>query len=459
MDIHKKLTLLFLGIVALILLLSSGAIYYFSAEYRSEDFYNRLLSKGQAAARLLLEVDEVDADLLRKIQENSPQSLYQEKLLIYNYQNEKLFSTDVEKVLRVDADLLDKIRLEGEVRYTDADHEVLGFMFIDTFDRIVVIAAAKDYYGLRKMSNLRLVLALVFAGGLLIASLLGWFYAGRALRPISKVVSEVRLIGVDNLHLRIDEGENADEIGRLAATFNEMLDRLEKGFTMQKNFIANASHELRTPLTVISGQLEVLLMQPRTEAEYQRTVQSVFEDIRSLNTMSNRLLLLAQAHSETARKDMNPERIDEVAWLARAEVLKRSDKYAVDILIDEDIESEEALTVNGNAQLLKTAVLNLMDNACKYSANHHVTLSIRSEGGSLLLIFADKGIGIPADEHAEIFEPFQRASNAITYTGRGIGLSLVKRIVELHNGHISLQSAVGEGSTFSVVLPLVGEGK
>lgn len=455
MDIRKRLTLLFLGIVALILLLSSGAIYFFSAEYRSEDFYNRLLNKGQAAARLLLEVDEVDADLLRKIQENSPQSLYQEKLLIYDYQNEKLFSTDVEEVLHVDDDLLDRIRLEGEVRYTDAGHEVLGFMFIDTFDRIVVIAAAKDYYGLRKMSNLRLVLALVFAGGLLIASLLGWFYAGRALRPISKVVSEVRLIGVDNLHLRIDQGENADEIGRLAATFNEMLDRLEKGFTMQKNFIANASHELRTPLTVISGQLEVLLMQSRTEAEYQRTVQSVYDDIRSLNAMSNRLLLLAQSHSETARKDTEPERIDEIAWLARAEVLKRSEQYSVDIVIDENIESDEQLTVKGNAQLLKTALLNLMDNACKYSNDHHVMVSIQCKGEVALLTFADKGIGIPADEVDGIFEPFQRASNAIIYTGRGIGLSLVKRIVELHGGRITLHSILGEGSTFSIELPLI----
>ncbi len=452
MEIRKKLTYLFVGIVALILLFSSLAIYYFSADHREEDFYNRLHNKGQNTAKLLLEVEEVDAALLQKIEAGSPQSLHEEKLVIYNYKDEILYSSDDSTELTITSDILNKIRLEDEIRYIDKGHEVLGFMFLDTYDRFVVIAAAKDVYGFRKISNLRLILIIVFAGGVVIATLLGWVYAGRALNPISKVVSEVEQISIANLDRRIDEGNSQDEIARLAATFNKMLSRLEKAFTMQKNFIANASHELRTPLTAISGQLEVMLMKDRTSDEYRQTMISVFEDIKNLNTTSNRLLLLAQASSEIARKDIKPVRIDEVAWLARAEVLKRDNKYSIDIVPDSTIDDEAKLKVNCNEQLLKTAIINLMDNGCKYSDNHHVRLDISFAQNQVRLKFSDHGIGIPPEDIKRIFEPFHRAGNAITYKGHGIGLSLVARIAELHEGVISVESEPGKGTVFTFIL-------
>jgi len=452
MEIRKKLTYLFVGIVALILLFSSLAIYYFSADHREEDFYNRLHNKGRNTAKLLLEVEEVDAALLQKIEAGSPQSLHEEKLVIYNYKDEILYSSDDFAELTITSEILDRIRLEDEIRYIDKGHEVLGFMFLDTYDRFVVIAAAKDVFGFRKISNLRLILIIVFAGGVVIATLLGWVYAGRALNPISKVVSEVEQISIANLDRRIDEGNSQDEIARLASTFNKMLSRLEKAFTMQKNFIANASHELRTPLTAITGQLEVMLMQERTSDEYRQTMVSVFEDIKNLNTTSNRLLLLAQASSEIARKDIKPVRIDEVAWLARTEVLKRDSKYNIDIVPDEGLDDAAKLTVSGNEQLLKTAITNLLDNGCKYSDNHHVRLDISFAQNQVILKFSDQGIGIPTEDIKRIFEPFHRASNAITYKGHGIGLSLVARIAELHEGVISVESEPEKGTVFTFIL-------
>ena len=154
MEIRKKLTYLFVGIVALILLFSSLAIYYFSADHREEDFYNRLHNKGRNTAKLLLEVEEVDAALLQKIEAGSPQSLHEEKLVIYNYKDEILYSSDDIAELTITSEILDRIRLENEIRYIDKGHEVLGFMFLDTYDRFVVIAAAKDVFGFRKISNL-----------------------------------------------------------------------------------------------------------------------------------------------------------------------------------------------------------------------------------------------------------------------------------------------------------------
>lgn len=456
MEIRKRLTYLFVVIVALILLLSSLAIYFFSADYRQEDFYNRLRSKGRNTAKLLIEVDEVNADLLLRIELDNPESLSEEKLIIYNYSNTVLFNTDQHNEIKVSQALLDEIRLEGEVKFETNGYEVLGSMFSDRYDRFVVITAAKDTYGLSKMKNLRNILFIVFISGIGLASLTGWIYAGRSLKPMSRVVSEVDRITISSLNLRLATEGSQDEIARLAATFNKMLDRLEKAFKMQKDFISNASHELRTPLTAITGQLEVLLLKPRNETEYTASIKSVLEDIKNLNRTSNRLLLLAQANSDSALSNMTPVRVDELTWQARSEVLRRDEKYQVEVTVSEEMDDEEYFMVNGNEQLLKTALINLMDNGCKYSDDNSVKVSMLNEFGMFVISFTNTGIGIHPLDLKQIWEPFNRGRNAMHRRGHGIGLSLVRRISEIHNGDIEVISELNTGATFTLSLPLNG---
>ncbi len=453
MQIRKKLTYRFITIVAVILLFSSLAVYVSSADYRKDDFYNRLINKASNTAKLLIEVEEVDAKLLHRIEDNNPMSLPEEKIVIFNYKNQRIFNTDNNGVLKITPALIDQIRLDGEIRYMEDGHEVVGFMFTDTYDRFVVIAAGKDIYGLGKLKNLRNILLFVFAISIIIVSISGWIYAGKALHPINKLVERVNNISITSLNLRLDEGDQQDEISQLAHTFNQMLERLEKAFNMQKNFIANASHELRTPLTAITGQLEVVLMKERNEAEYKETMASVLDDMKSLNNTSNRLLLLAQASSETSKVDFNPTRIDDLLWQAQQEILKRNPNYIIEIGFSETMEDEAQLTVTGNDQLLKTAVGNLMENGCKYSEDHKVQVFVLPRPKYLHIIFTDKGIGISADDLKQIFEPFHRGSNAVGYKGHGIGLSLVDRIVQLHSGRIDVTSNVGEGTSFTLILP------
>ncbi|NEN24858.1 HAMP domain-containing histidine kinase [Cryomorpha ignava] len=453
MEIRKRLTFLFVGIVAIILLLSSLSIFYFSSNYRQEDFYNRLRSKGRNTAKLLIEVEEVDAELLLRIELDNPESLSEEKIIIYNFANEILFNTDRDNIIQISSYLLDEIRLQGEVRFETKGYEVLGAMYTDRYDRFVVITAAKDTYGLSKLKNLRNILFIVFISGIGLASLTGWLYAGRALRPISRVVSEVDRITISSLNLRLKTDASEDEIARLATTFNKMLDRLEKAFKMQKDFISNASHELRTPLTAITGQIEVLLLKERSTSEYSETLHSVLDDIKNLNHTSNRLLLLAQASSESAISNLRPVRVDELIWQARTEVLKRSSLYQIKVNVAKEINDENKFLVNGNEQLLKTVLINLMDNGCKYSDNHTVEVSMYSDSGNLKTTFANTGIGIHSDDIHLIWEPFHRGRNALQRRGHGIGLSLVKRITEIHDGHIEVTSELNKGAVFILYLP------
>lgn len=454
MKIRTKLTLRFILIAAVIIALSSVLIYIFSAEYRESDFYERLTNKANNTAKLLIEVDEVDVALLRRIEQDNPVSLPSEKIIIYNYQDTILFSTDDTGVIQIDKERLDQIRLEDEIRWDQGEYEVLGFLYKGEYDRFVVVAAATDTFGFKRLNDLIFILFVVFAISIVIISASAWIYAGKALQPIANVIKQVDEISIASLNLRVDEGNGEDEIAKLAQTFNDMLSRLETSFLAQKNFISNASHELRTPLTAITGQLEVTLLNPRSPEEYKDVINSVLEDIKNLNTLSNRLLMLAQASSEEREKRMSPVRIDELLWQAKEDLLRRQDDLIINIDLDEQLDDEKNLTIRGDEQLIKTAVSNIMENGCKYSADKAVRVFIEASESGITLTFRDKGIGIPQEEISNIFEPFYRGANTKNVRGHGIGLSMVKGIIKLHKGTLHLVSIEGEGTVVTVSLPL-----
>ena len=369
MNIRNRITLRFILIVAIILMMASLLIYFFSADYRREEFYKRLQSKANNTAKLLIEVDEVDVPLLTKIEKDNPVSLPNEWIVIFDYKNEVLFRTDQQHSIPIDSALLNRIRLEDEVHFHTEEYEVLGFLFKGQYDRFTVVAGATDIYGFKKLQNLRTILLIVFIISIIGVSISGWFFSGKALQPISKVVQQVDDISITSLNLRVDEGNGRDEIAHLAGTFNRMLERLETAFKVQKNFIANASHELRTPLTAITGQLEVTLLNERSKSDYENVIHSVLDDIKSLNALSNRLLLLAQTSAEGLELKMMELRIDELVWQTRDELIRHNPAFNITIDIDYHLDDESKLTIKGDEQLVRTLLSNIIENGCKYSAN------------------------------------------------------------------------------------------
>jgi len=453
MNIRTRLTLQFTAIFTLIMLLSSLAIYYFSAQYRYQGFNEQLENKANILAKLLIDYDEINADLLLKIERNDPSSLPYQKLKVYDKNNMLLFTTDYDNTISISSVLLDKIWRGTTLNFNQNDFQVHTFIYNSTVGQYAVIAAAKDVAGFNKLHNLRDILMFVFAVSLIVIALSGWIYSGRALKPISNVVAQVDGITASHLDLRVEEGNSRDEIAQLAKTFNRMLDRIESAFKIQETFIANASHELRTPLAAITGQLEVTLMKEQSDDKYRNTLVSVLEDMRSLNQISNQLLLLAQTSGETQKSEIAKLRLDEMVWEARADLLRMKKNYTIDVIINEAIKHDSQLTVTGNEFLLKTAIINLMDNGCKYSNDWKVEIDIENKNGQLLLNFKDNGIGIDQKDLQFIYEPFFRGKNAKSFKGHGIGLSLVKRIVNLQNGTISISSILNKGSVFTLTFP------
>ena len=452
MNIRSRLTLQFLSIAAIIMILSSVATYLLSANYRRVDFYERLQNKANNTAKLLIEVDEVDATLLKKIEKDNPVSLPEERIIIFDFKNNIIFTTDENHALHTDIKLLNSIRLDGEIKYKQGNFEVLGFLFADKYDRFVVVAAASDIYGRKRIRNLTTILLVVVTVSLLLFLISGWLYAGRALKPITRIINEVNEISASSLNLRLHEGGGKDELEQLAHTFNNMLEHLETAFITQKNFIANASHELRTPLTSITGQLEFILMKPRSLGEYQNTLNSVFEDIRNLNMLSNRLLLLAHASSDIPESAFLPVRLDEITWQASEELQKYNPGYIVKINLDDALD-DETMTISGDEQLLKTAIHNLVENGCKYSDDHTVIVNLRYAKLAISIEFIDHGIGIGQDDLLQITKPFFRGSNVSKVRGSGIGLSLVDRVVKMHHGTMKITSELNKGTQVCLTFP------
>ena len=454
-NILTRLTFQFTYIVAVILIFFSFIIYYFSADYREFEFYSRLKLKAVNTAQLLIVVKEVDYNLMKIIDKNSINAFSNQQVLILDFEDHIIYNSSDGDSIVISKPQLDKIRQFKELRYHDGEKEVIGFLFTDKRDQYIVISSALDSYGLSKLNNLKWIILIGFLISIGLTVYSGRSYATRALKPMSEVINQVDKITISNLDMRVSEGNGTDEIAQLARTFNKMLERLDSAFEMQRSFVSNASHELRTPLTSITGQLEVSLMKSRSQEEYVAILESVLEDIKNLNALSNELLDLAKASSDISVIALHHLRIDEILWKARTELLEEKKAYKISIKFSEHIEDEKELTVLGNEHLLKIAIINLMDNACKFSQDNSLEVILTIEGKFIEVLFNDEGIGIDESEIKNIFHPFYRSKNVKNIPGSGLGLSLTDKIIKLHKGDISIESQIQKGTRVTVNIPFI----
>lgn len=455
MNILTKLTLRFFLIVASIMILFSLAVYTLSAEYREEEFYGRLENRALTTSRLLLNVEQVNKDLLRIIDKNSVPALPQEEILVFDKHYHLAYCSVDTPAQKFGIDILNKIKKEKKVRFTAGETEQFGVLYQQGNEEFITIASAYDRYGRNKLRNLKMILISGLFVGSVIVIVAGHWFASQALSPLSRMNSRISKITAGNLSERIDEGNKKDEIARLAMNFNRMLQRLETAFEMQQSFVSNASHELRTPLAVMRSQLQVILEKDRTPEEYRNVLQSLLDDTSSFTQLTNGLLTLAQSGVVNPNTHFKPLRVDEVLFTAQEDLAKRKTNYHFQFDYETLPDNENALIVKGNDQLLSTAFTNFMDNSCKFSPDSTVHVALSSQQRHIEISFKDRGIGIPESEQEKIFSPFYRAANAQNMArGHGIGLSLCKKIIELHGGKISVESPAAVGSVFKVILPL-----
>ena len=362
MKIRTKLALNFFILVILVVSVVSFFIYFFSANYRQVDFYRRLRNRATNTAVVLIEIKQIDADLLKRMEQENPANLPNQFVKIYDENKRELYSSDVDNIIPFDNSFLEKVREEGEISLSKKGYEVLGFYFEGRNQNLLIVAGARDVYGLDALRNLRNIILITFSISLVLVSIFGWIFSGRVLKPISKIIKEVDSITAASLDQRLNEGNRKDELSKLAQTFNRMLSRIEAAFLAQKNFIANASHELKTPFTVMAGQIEVTLLQNRDNEYYIKILRSILDGIRRFNKLSTQLLLMAQTSAELPQKRFSVLRVDDFLWEAKQELEVMHKDYIIEILFDLHL-TEDLLTIKGDELLLKVLIINLMDNA------------------------------------------------------------------------------------------------
>lgn len=452
MKIRNQLTILFTALTAAILLVFSVLIYISVANENTREFYNTLKKEATTKATLLQETT-VDAQTLQTIYLNNREILNEVEVAIYYPDFELLYHDAVEiDFVKETPEMIDEIINNGEIRFVQDGWNVLGFRLEHNGEVFAITAAAFNEAGYNKLSRLRQTLILLWISSLMILFLVGRYMSRKSLQPVSNMVDNVEQITATNLDLRIDTGNNVDEIAELAITFNAMLDRLEDSFDAQKLFVSNIAHELRTPLAAVIAELELALSRDRNNEDYILAIKNVLDDARKLSRLSTGLLDLAKASYDKTKIHFEEVRIDEIVIDARNEVVRLRPDYNINVTIEPGDEDADFLTINGNAYLLKVALMNITENACKFSGLAEANISVKDFENDVLVSISDNGTGIPDDELVNIFSPFYRGKNAPAGSGHGIGLALTKKIIDLHRGSIQVESEEGKGSLFSVRL-------
>lgn len=455
MPVRLRITLLFALLVFIILSIVCGGVYYFSYTSRINNIKSRLTNRAITTARLLSQKEIFDQKLVQRIDSSTTISLKNKVVQAYDYNDRKTYnySDVIGDTLSIDKETLNDARINGTIYFTIHRKEVIGYHYVDSNSRLVIISAAEDVEGKSKLQSLLNILLLSFLVGNVFVLAGGYIFSRGLLQPIKKITTDVADISAQNLARRIQTGNTKDEWYQLSHTLNDLLDRLQESFDLQRRFISNASHELSTPLTSISSQLEVSLQKPREAEEYKKVMQSIYQDVRHMSNLTQTLLEFAKASGNSGGLEISLIRMDEIILHLPAELVKINSAYSVKLQFDNLPEEEENLLVFGNETLLLTAIKNIVVNACKYSPDHQAIVHLQASEQFLYILIEDKGPGIPKEELTNIFQPFYRIEENRNTGGFGLGLSLAERIIKLHKGTIEVHSGQAKGTSFHIKLP------
>jgi signal transduction histidine kinase len=452
MKAQYKVALILITTSLTIILTFGIGVYILVQKYSFEDFYKRLKTRATIAAQYTLESNKINAESFKIIREKHLEKLDQEKEYVIRANNQIELS-NFSKSSGLPILFLNKI-IKNKIEYLNINETFYAGIKYEINDEIyIIIVSANNYYASHHLNYTRniIILSILFAASII--TFLSFYFSNKIFFPIRNLSNRVKNISSENIHLRIEETYDDKEISQLVTSFNDLLNRLETAFSIQNNFISNASHELSTPLTAIMGEAEVILMKDRTTNEYQNSLRNILEQTERLNEITRTLLYLAETGYRNKVIETGIIRSDELLWEAKKIVNKLNPNNHIQIDMSLLPENPMKLKINGNKTLLIIAITNILTNACKYSNNKPVSISIASSDNNVLIAVRDQGIGIPESEIDFIYDPFFRASNTQIFDGYGIGLPLCRNIIRIHKGVLNIFSKVNQGTLVEIKIP------
>lgn len=448
MQIKTKLTLTYFIVTALMLMLALAWIYLSFKRQMEKQFY---LSLRTNALMTLSMVEKSDYGFNQESlysADEKPMLSVKDNILIYNDLDQLVFSFMAEPA--INKSIVDKIQRDGEYIFSLGDSKAIGINYKTTGGKEYVLIG-KGYFNSEELKSLRDILLWTFFIFLVITAIAGYFNARRAMMPIKKVIHDMDSILPDQLDSRISEGTNHDEISHLAKAFNNLLTRIEEAFNIQKGFMSFISHEVRNPIASIISRIEVHLMKDRTIEEYKACMEPILHDARELEQMATQLMQLTRITTGTEQIVFKPFRFDDMIWDISASMKTIYPEYKMRMEIQEMPQDAEKLIITGNETLLKTALSNLIENACKYSFDHTATVRIYIDEQQFLSVdVLDHAHIISEAERTLIFKPFYRSNAHTKIKGSGIGLSLVALIMKVHKFPMAISNDGSSGNVFTL---------
>jgi signal transduction histidine kinase len=302
------------------------------------------------------------------------------------------------------------------------------------------------------MHNLLFALFLVLPLTVVLAGIPGVLLAGLTLKPVNSMINTLRQITAENLKLKIHIPDTKDEIKRLADTFNDMIERLDRSFSSQQNFIQDISYELKMPLLTLMQDVKAALKKPHSKEEYDNILRRGLEEAEKFSFIIEELLMLAKFDNSQMPLEIKKIDLTKLIGIVAGEARHAAEEK--DIALSSFL--QDTIILDGDELQLKTLFTNLLDNAIKYTLRKgKIVVAVHKDKKFAKIAVSDTGIGMPEDELTYIFDRFYQINKTRIGKGSfGLGLSIAKSIVESHKGKIFAESQLGEGSVFMVTLPI-----
>lgn len=463
MTIQIRLSLLFAVVVETLLGMVFLVLYFTIAADRKQDFFEQLEVKALTVADVFFNADELDRNALNAARKSFRGILSSSQVIILDsvghciYINDSAFAERLSlfQPIALDSALysflspaaIASARQGSVLHITNNATHTLYLLHPEQNNNYLIIVRAHDETGEQLLADMRFVLFIAAGCVPFIAFAIGLWFSRNALAPVTTMINSANAISLQRLSTRLEEGNGRDEISHLAQAFNQMLVRLDTAYKVQRQFIDHASHELRTPLTIMEGEIGVALFRERSPETYRTSLRSLHTTVQRLSRLTTNLLLLAKIESGAVTQTFKAEMFDEILFHAIDDLRSRYPNRAIITEPDTITDLLENVALLCNRELLHTALVNVMDNAVKFSPDKcAVRIQIALFSNQIFCAVVDTGIGIHEEELQHIFTPFYRSQQAANVGGTGIGLAMVRAILEAHNGAISIQSSLSEGT-------------
>lgn len=436
MTLKNRISLLVSLLFTILFGLASTLIFVLYSNFRKDEFRDRLEIKALSNIKLLVNVKQIDNQLLKMIDQNSINKLYDEKTLVFDSDYKLIYSSIDDAKIKWSVDDLKYLKKHKTFFKQQGNYEVYG-VFYDTKDRdFYALISATDNFGQRRLLFLRYTLVVSYILFTCICWVITSITVKKLMSPLNIFHQKIKKINENNLDTRVESKSNNNEIDLIANEFNFMMDRIEISYQRQKEFTAHASHELRTPLSRITSQIENVIVDAKTSDDRKSFLTAILSDVNQLTELINSLLILSKIDNKNHQEN-ELHRMDEILFSSIESLNKSYPEFVILFEIEENDHLDTALEIKGNKNLLEIAISNVLKNACVYSDNKQAKVIISAQDDHLIISISNTGKTLNEEEQKNLFQPFMRGENSQGTSGFGLGLRIVQRILTLHNATIT----------------------